>query len=503
MAIRRVVQERDRANRERDDADAMMQAALDDTAANLEATGHLELLEASARRVVSYYAGLAEAGQLDAARAVKYSRARRELAQALHRKGDDPAAYDVLAVAPPLIASLGVGDDDGDDEVLVERALVEVALADVDSGRGNVADVRVHAREALRIMDGVLARSPGDAVVHDAHGRALAYRAWVEHVIDDDDGPAQADYEAAIRELRPLGATPGAVRASYELAGLHRSIGHLDDARADLAAATDVARGLPPRVAQLWLAHVAFERSQVELAAHDLGAATRASRDAQVTYNTLLAGDPGNLELEGYVVDADANAAQVALAAKDYDKARTEIASARALAEILRDHEHGSLPRVQRLVSIHRTRGDIEAAAGEPAAARAAYADELAVARVLVAARQDPDELHPLAWALDDVGGAARDAGNRAGARRSYEEELGVAQRLVEIAPGTPAWTSDLADAEVAVASVSDDRSAKLELLRRAVAHRTEVAAERPDDPAYQRDLADARAALAAAESGD
>src|SRR5205823_9014974 len=125
----------------------------------------------------------------------------------------------------------------------------------------------------------------------------------------------------------------------------------------------------------------------------------------------------------------------------------------------------------------YRARGDIELAANHLDAALAAYRAGTASARARVARNRTPDTIHELLWRVEDEGKVLLAQGHVDDAIARFDEEHRLALDNVDHAPKEIAWTTDLADAEEALAGArlkAGDRTA-IQMLASALAHRETV----------------------------
>ena len=137
--------------------------------------------------------------------------------------------------------------------------------------------------------------------------------------------------------------------------------------------------------------------------------------------------------------------------------------------------------------------GDVQAALGDPAAARASHEESLAIARRLAARNpSDAGAARNLWVSLNKVGDVQVVLGDLAGASASYEEGLPIARRLAALDPTNPGPSRDLALSLTEIGDVQvarGDLAGALASYEESLAIGRRLVAQDPSDAGAARDL--------------
>jgi tetratricopeptide (TPR) repeat protein len=475
VAIRDVIAARDRADAERDVAVIRKQAAeqlIDDTVAETEtqlrAIGRLEVLAHLGTGLERYFDRLAAVpGGLSRDDVARMAEAIELIGEAEQKAGKSDAALQAWAMARArLVVAIALpGEDTVEDARRRRRELarLDFEIATNYQQRGRIPDAmreldaskQVYA--ALR-ADGDTGRDVllGDAASRDRLGDLLRNDGKIDAALAEY-ATAKTDREAAVA----LGDDATTRRA---LATSHVELGHAMEARGDLAAALgelQAALTLRQTIAaaepgDLDLQHELLdaddELGDVERQIGDDTAAIETYEAARPVVAELIARDRDNQVWKRQQAILDADLGLVQTDRGDFRDALASLGRAIAVqrAAMAADPQstfwQGDLSR-----SLNRS-GDAHVALGELDDATAAYREGLALRAALVA--RNPRSVpfrRALAWSHAMLGDALAARGDAAGAIAEHEQAMVLRAQLVDESPGPRAFKDELAQTQFAL----------------------------------------------------
>ena len=267
-------------------------------------------------------------------------------------------------------------------------------------------------------------------------------------------------------------------------------------------------RPLIPEAERAWIL-VADLEVQATLRAGDLRAATRQLRAIHAQVQARAIANPANTQWQRDLSISHSRLGDVATAAGDLAAARAAYQAGLDIRTRLAATDPADTEWQRDLSISHSRLGDVAMAAGDLDAARAAYQASLDIAaRLATADPADTEWQRDLTVSHEKLGGVAMAAGDLDAARAAYEASLDIAERLAAADPANTGWQRDL--------SVSQDRlgdmavtAGNLDAARAAYQAsldiRTRLAAADPADTGWQRDLSISHSKLGdvAVDAGD
>jgi tRNA A-37 threonylcarbamoyl transferase component Bud32/tetratricopeptide (TPR) repeat protein len=200
MSVRRIVAERDRAEKQRAAAEELVQFMLSDLKRQLDPIGRLDVLDGVALNVDGYYRALERVdGSLDAASLRRRALALTTLASVETSRGHAARAVTLLQTSAALTARLPVTP-----ELLAVQAESAAESAQAEQSLGHVPEAAASIAAALGRVDAALAANPTPRALQQlraARLRLLIARSFLERV----EGKYGATL-ATLLEARTLGA---------------------------------------------------------------------------------------------------------------------------------------------------------------------------------------------------------------------------------------------------------------------------------------------------------
>ena len=426
VSVRRIVAERDEANRQRtlaranqSESEDLISFMLGDLRDRLAKLGRLDLLEAPAMKALAYYERRSDAGS-DEQRAQR-ARAIDNLGQVLLAQGRtaDALAQQRAALAIRLeLAARHPDDPTHQHAVLVSRQRVGSILKD----QGDFAGALAEYRQVLELADALVGREPGHAKWQQS--RALGHR-----LVGDALG-GQGDTDAALAEHR-----------------------------AALAIVEEHARRAPTD--DEWQASLGMSHARVadRLATRgDQAGALVERRAALAITEQRLARDPGNADLQREV-------------AFDQEAVARGLETVGQRSEALAEYR-ASLAILERLASVDpsdaRVQGEIarrHSQIGNALLQEGKSAEALVEHQAALRLRERRAALNPtdtstqsdLATTRERLGNHYKSMGKPDEALASYKAGLEIMERLAATG-GKPDWNGDVAIFHGRIADVLDDR---------------------------------------------
>nr|HEX4313387.1 serine/threonine-protein kinase [Kofleriaceae bacterium] len=342
VTTRRILAERAVAEASRADADDLGAFMLSDVHDRLESMGHLELLDAVARKAAAYYASLPFAETPDEAAERAHAMAnigdvlvaRNELQQARAQFSGAVTLLVALEAAQPATAA---------NEHALSHAYASVAT--IALAQGDVPDAKREAAYALAAADRLVGLSPhDDRALHDrADAQMLAGAA---DRAGGDLKAARAELAAAVDTARPVVArAPEHVDWTLALVSAEQQLAQVIHAQGDAKAALAHAQAALALVVPLAAAHPDDMPVQEALAqAHGMAGnqyqfvndevtALAEFRASAAAYELLLARDPSNARWGGHLGAAHRAIGSALGELGDFDAAVLELRAAMPYVE--------------------------------------------------------------------------------------------------------------------------------------------------------------------------
>jgi Protein kinase domain len=513
LSLRRIVSERERADRERVGAETLVQFLMHDLRAKLRMVGRLDVLDGVADRVESYYlataAGQAELPEVTRERADLYdlrammaetsgdgASAGRHLARGFELIDQTPPSERTTEVRASLLNALTLRTwrlGQAERALALSREAVSLRRALLTSASANASQRPIELAQALGFA-AFLAERRGQTPEAD--------RDWTEAGVLLD-----AEYARAPNDLKVISAL---ARQRVNVGESLYERRRLGEAKAEFEAARVLCAILlerePPNIeflypnmwADIWLADV--------LATEGQAAEAEALREsARETAALMVKLEPTATSWRKSLARTEADLATMAAARADWASASAHLQAARASYEYMvgldpNNHDF----RRQAGAAVARL-AEAEAELGREGAARDAWRASLEHLSTL-ARSDDPGARLELANGLRGYAAFERKAGHADEAESAVERALA----LVQDAPATPerpehTFYRAAVFAEVGVARAARRRQAEaLEVRGRAAALLRELAVRSPLEPEWARLQRELEAELApTAASGE
>jgi tetratricopeptide (TPR) repeat protein len=347
IGVRRVVAERDRAQRQRAAAEELTQFVLTDLHDRLEGLGKLDLMRGTSDKVEAYYQKMEQAsGGLDARQSVHQLRALTITGdvQRMSGKSDEArAAFNrVLALGAAVTPSAG-------SRTVV--AMARLRLGVISSNGGDLPAADKHYLAGLDLIDRVLNEVPDDygalrvkadlmlklAGQELLHGTAEAAINWNRQAIAIYDRLQR-------RDANDDGVMEQRTSTKLDLGENLIRVGQRDEALVETRSAETLARRLlekDPDNAR-WielLALVEWYLGDVLLRGGEIESALKAQREALSLRERVAARDPANIEARNKVAESYRLLAGTEVAARDMASAKRDIRRSLDITEALASKE--------------------------------------------------------------------------------------------------------------------------------------------------------------------
>jgi tetratricopeptide (TPR) repeat protein len=439
----RIVDERDRAQHQRDAAEELTRFVLDDLRGRLAPIGRLDALEGAGAAVERYYASLGGQGGDAAVRHERRARALAIVGDVAQARGQLEAARIAhQASLEHWRAVPGPSGRHGQLTALTALGDVAVGLADHDAAGAAFG-------EALTLARAALARAPGDLglVLDAARLRSrLANEARLEGRSEGVEAELRAYLAAAQARLGETPADTGVqgdvLSAGYNLGRFLQESGDLAGATQALAAADAIARASlvqrPDDASALGdLADIDTALGQTAELEGDLPAALAHAHAALDTARQLLARDPSNREVQLQVIAAEQHLGHLQEDAGQVDAALGSYQAALAIASTMLDRSPDDLIWKNEVGDCEDFVGQLELQRKNLPAARRAFAHALELAESLgQRAPGRADLQRSLALALDHLADVELAEHHPDAARDGYLRELAIIEGLLARDPG-------------------------------------------------------------------
>jgi serine/threonine protein kinase len=481
LAIRRIVQERDRAEsartlaeRRRAAAEKLVDFMVSDMRDRLDAVGQLALMSGLGSNVRDYYADLSDLpGGMLPADVERMARALDILGAAERQSGDLDAALATFQDARSRLRELVRREPDAPETPLRQGAIAHatVLIGQIYQARGKIDDALAAYQDAASVYAEARGAAPRDrdllrgaADAHDRIGDLLRNRGAAEDAIGEY-GRARDLRQDAIDlgggATDPMSADE-AMAVRFDLSTSDMKLGSAEQARGATRAALDHYRAAVKRREELVESapdRLAFQHglSYVRSVLGDLLRETGALSEARAAYEAALASlellvrrDPDNTEWRRDRGNVLANIGFVLYDLGDPETALERYRASLDNHEVLtaRDPENASWQ-----VDVSRTHtraGDAHLHRGDVDAALASYRESLRIRAALVARDpKNPPWRRALAWSHHKLGGALPFAGQLDAAIEAAREAQTIRQGLVDAAPHHAGQKNELALAEL------------------------------------------------------
>jgi len=420
------------------------------------------------------------------------------------------------------------------DETLIESAvrgishdpdLLEKALRDVE-GEDRTAIMDQAEKEVAEDRTNLAERTRRLAGFASTESLARARRLWLQATeldpahfwqwielsrlaqISTEDGGIEAAQRFAERALNHIDNERDRMVVEGELGklaitrgSLHEAVSHFSNCVQSAQARCNQEPGNAGWQRDL---SVSYEKlGDVEVAAGNLAAARERFEASLAIRDQLAQQEPGEAGQENKQLQRDRSVSynklgNVEAAAGNLAAARERFEASLAIFDRLAEQEPGNAgqenKQLQRDLSVSYNKlGDVEVAAGNLAAARERFEAGLAIADRL--AQQEPGNAEwqrDLSVSYNKLGDVEVAAGNLAAARERFEADLAIADRLAQQEPGNAGWQRDLSvsynklgNVEVAAGNLAAAR----ERFEADLAIADRLAQQEPGNAEWQRDL--------------
>jgi tetratricopeptide (TPR) repeat protein/tRNA A-37 threonylcarbamoyl transferase component Bud32 len=448
VGVRRIVAERNRAQRQWAAAEELSQFMLTDLKRQLEPIGRLEVLEGVGGKVDAYYRALdalpgrgggasswRRAQALDISGSVEYSRG--HLVEAIEAWQRSQAIDS--SGAPEL-----------DRVALLTESAVGLSGAQIDLGR--LDDAALGNTVALGRVRAVLAAHPSEPRLVEALARLLGERARIEESRGALETALATESEALQLTERLPAATDLHLRLLERVARLERLLGKMDagDAHAaDCRRLAEAAQKREPGAPRWEMALSVCLRAQggAREARGDYAGALEPLRSALAISEALAQRDSGNLALQASLSDLRDYLADEEVKLGRYPAALADAEAARRIMEPLLARDPTNVHWVGRSIDALLSLGDIAARRSDAKTALAVYREGLALAERLV--ERDHDNL---IWRSREgafhnlIGEQLRVSGDTEGALTELKAALAIEARVSAAQPGDTSKIYGVAD---------------------------------------------------------
>ena len=468
FSVRRIVDERERAEAQRAvaetqrrlaitrgaDAQELMSFMLGDLREKLAPVGKLDLLAAVARKAVAYYEQRPD-DETDADRG-RRATALQNIGDVLLAQGDVARALALFQQAQGIAEGLRAADP--------TRSAWQLILATTDNRIG---------------------------AVHMAHGELEATRGDYQHALDGLQAVVakEPDHAEALRALvnthRQLGDT---------LVDLGDGTAAVAQFRAAIALASKQAARAPGDLT--WRRALAVNHSQlggVLLLQGDVDGALREHREDVALSSQIVAADPTSGEAQNDLAGARSRVGDALTAKGDNAGALVEYRAALDVMKHLTERDPTNADWQQDRAVSHDRVGNLLLALGDPRAALVEYREGMAIKHRL--ADKDPTNRvaqRILAIGFNKLGSVMEQEHQPAAALAEYRKGLEILDGLTRAEPTNAGWQRDLAVSHYLVADMllaTKDPGHALDEARRSLALVEALATQDPANALWQADV--------------
>ncbi len=473
--VRRIVAERDAAERQRDVAERRGAAAeelvdfmLYELRDRLKPIGRLDALAGVGDAVERYYAQRSADEPLDATAIGRRAAALETLGDVRRSQGD----VDGARAAYQQSLELRLARAAASDELVAQRAVAHSLerLGLVAEGQGRLRDARNYYQDVVDRRRSFLARNPGDAAMRDDLAVALDNLGRAREWLGDLPG-ALAGYQPALalrRELRRERPDDAGTARDLAISLLHvgdvlRQQGAIDDAlgihREGLALAEEararapenrrVARDLTLLLGRVGRLHELRGESDQALTAY---------RRSVAVMQELVALDPENGDWADSLAGDHQHVGDILHERKNHREALVEYERALAILRPLASHPGADTDWQRNLSAAWARIGRERLSLADTEGALAAVREGSRITRELAA--RDPANLalqRDVAVDHDQLAFVHLARKDARSALAAFRDSLAVSERLVAHDPSNAEWQTDVADAHFKIGQVIAD----------------------------------------------
>ncbi len=482
IAVRQVIEERDRAQDARTIADRRRAAAeklvdymVSDMRDRLDAVGKLDLMAGLGSNVKGYYDDLADLpGGMRADDVDRMAVALGILGDAERLSGRLDDALATFEDARARLAAL-IDAAPGAPETPRRRAALgkaTVATGVILQARGKIDEALARYREGLAVYEQGRAGAPADrelllgaADAHDRVGDILRNKGAPDDAIVEYEAARRLRQDVVDRAAGAAAAADADAQAAFDLSTSAMKLGSAEQNRGNTRAALAHYRAAAEQRTALVAAHpqrtafragLAYIQNVVGTLLRETGALAEARAiygEALVLLDALVAADPANTDWRR---DRGNVLAELGFVLYDQGDARGAIArydAGLASHAELTARDPGNASWTMDVARLHTRKGDAHLFVGEVDAALAAYRASLELRAGLVARDGKVAAWRrALAWSHHKIAGALAARGDTAGALAAAREALALREALAAAATGAAGLKNELALSELALA---------------------------------------------------